>query len=89
MDIASVVKTHVLRELAEYAKDFHHKEFLINITDTTEEAKVSQAATCVLWLIGVITLVLASLHLHWLQKAITAPEGWSWGYTYPKISPYR
>lgn len=39
VDIASVVKTHVLRELAEYAKDFHHKEFLINITDTTEEAK--------------------------------------------------
>ena len=40
MDIASVVKTHVLRELAEYAKDFEHKEFLTNITDTTEEAKV-------------------------------------------------
>ena len=64
MDIASVVKTHVLRELAEYAKDFHHKEFLINITDTTEEAKVSQAVSCLLRLIGVITLVLASLHLH-------------------------
>ena len=40
VDIASVVKTHVLRELAEYAKDFEHKEFLMNITDTTEEAKV-------------------------------------------------
>ncbi|XP_027052043.1 NADPH--cytochrome P450 reductase-like [Pocillopora damicornis] len=39
VDIASVVKTHVLRELAEYAKDFEHKEFLMNITDTTEEAK--------------------------------------------------
>ncbi|PFX23368.1 NADPH--cytochrome P450 reductase [Stylophora pistillata] len=39
VDIASVVKTHVLRELAEYAKDFEHKEFLTNITDTTEEAK--------------------------------------------------
>ena len=34
------MKTHVLRELAEYAKDFEHKEFLMNITDTTEEAKV-------------------------------------------------
>ena len=64
MDIASVVKTHVLRELAEYAKDFQHKEFLINITDTTEEAKVSQAVSRLLWLIGIITLVLASLHVH-------------------------
>ncbi|KAJ7378731.1 hypothetical protein OS493_021313 [Desmophyllum pertusum] len=39
VDIASVVKTHVLRELAEYAKDFEHKEFLMNITDTTDQAK--------------------------------------------------
>lgn len=39
VDIASTLKTHVLRELAEYAKDFEHKEFLMNITDITEEAK--------------------------------------------------
>ena len=78
VDIASVVKTHVLRELAEYAKDFHHKEFLINITDTTEEAKVSQAVSCLLWLINwsnYISFSFATLtYIHWLQIAITAPE---------------
>ena len=40
VDITSTVKTHVLCELTEYAKDPEHKEFLTNISDTTEEAKV-------------------------------------------------
>ncbi|KAK3751514.1 hypothetical protein QZH41_019091, partial [Actinostola sp. cb2023] len=39
VDITNTVKTHVLRELAEYAKDEKEKEFLMNISDTTEEAK--------------------------------------------------
>lgn len=46
VDIASTLKTHVLRELAEYAKDFEHKEFLMNITDITEEAKVGFYSCC-------------------------------------------
>lgn len=40
VDIASTVKTHVLRELAEYATDAEDRQFLLNITDSTEEAKV-------------------------------------------------
>lgn len=40
VDIASTVKTHVLRELAEYATDPEDRQFLLNITDSTEEAKV-------------------------------------------------
>ena len=40
VDITSTVKTHVLRELAEYAKDPKEKEFLTQISDSTEEAKV-------------------------------------------------
>ncbi|KXJ28988.1 NADPH--cytochrome P450 reductase [Exaiptasia diaphana] len=39
VDITSTVKTHVLRELAEYAKDEKEKSFLMNISDSTEEAK--------------------------------------------------
>ncbi|XP_015749750.1 PREDICTED: NADPH--cytochrome P450 reductase-like [Acropora digitifera] len=39
VDIASTVKTHVLRELAEYATDAEDRQFLLNITDSTEEAK--------------------------------------------------
>ena len=40
VDIASTVKTHQLRELAEYTNVAEDKEFLLNITDSTEEAKV-------------------------------------------------
>lgn len=39
VDIASTVKTHQLRELAEYTNVAEDKEFLLNITDSTEEAK--------------------------------------------------
>ncbi|EDO39434.1 predicted protein [Nematostella vectensis] len=39
VDITSTVKTHVLRELAEYARDHEEKEFLMAISDSTEEAK--------------------------------------------------
>ncbi|XP_031568729.1 NADPH--cytochrome P450 reductase-like [Actinia tenebrosa] len=39
VDITSTVKTHVLRELAEYAKDPKEKEFLMNISNSTEDAK--------------------------------------------------
>ena len=40
VDITSTVKTHVLCDLTAYAKDPEHKEFLSNLTDTSEEAKV-------------------------------------------------
>lgn len=43
VDITSTVKTHVLRELAEYAKDEKEKEFLMNISDSTEKAKVCES----------------------------------------------
>ena len=66
VDIASVVKTHVLRELAEYAKDFEHKEFLMNITDTTEEAKVGFLFFCTLeWIV-----IIPWLHLIQILQAV-------------------
>lgn len=40
VDIASPLRTHVLREMAEYAQDSQDKDFLMNLTAPTEEGKV-------------------------------------------------
>ena len=40
LDITSVPRTHVLRELAEYAGEEKDKEFLLQITSPTPEGKV-------------------------------------------------
>ena len=42
VDITSCPRTNVLRELAEYASNPKEKEFLLRITSTTEEGKVTQ-----------------------------------------------
>lgn len=52
VDIASPLRTHVLREMAEYAQDSADKDFLMNLTAPTEEGKVP-ACAC-----------LSSLYLH-------------------------
>ena len=46
VDISSCPRTHVLRELAEYASDPAQREFLLKITSPTDEGKVST----VIWL---------------------------------------
>lgn len=51
VDITSCPRTNVLRELAEYASDPTHKDFLLRITSATEEGKVQQ-------LVGVSAVVL-------------------------------
>ena len=40
VDIASTPRTHVLKELIEYAQDEKDREFLKNLTAPTEEGKV-------------------------------------------------
>lgn len=40
VDITSSPRTNVLRELADYASDPAHKDFLLRITSATEEGKV-------------------------------------------------
>lgn len=40
VDIQTPPRTHVLRELAEYATNPEEKEFLIKISQATEEGKV-------------------------------------------------
>ena len=40
VDITSSPRTNVLRELAEYATNPEHKDFLLRITSATEEGKV-------------------------------------------------
>ena len=41
VDINSTPRTHVLRELAEYASDTKDKEFILKITSPSEEGKVN------------------------------------------------
>ena len=43
LDITSVPRTHILRELAEYAAEDKDKEFLLQITSPTPEGKVSNS----------------------------------------------
>ena len=40
LDITSCPRTHILRELAEYATDDKDKEFLLKLTSATPEGKV-------------------------------------------------
>ena len=40
VDINSILRTHVLRELAEYATDQKEKEFILRITSPDSEGKV-------------------------------------------------
>ena len=42
VDITSSPRTNVLRELAEYATNPEHKDFLLRITSATEEGKVRE-----------------------------------------------
>lgn len=46
VDITSSPRTNVLRELADYASDPAHKDFLLKITSATEEGKV--CVSCIL-----------------------------------------
>lgn len=48
VDVTSSPRTNVLRELAEYASDPAHRDFLLGITSATEEGKVRARAQSVL-----------------------------------------
>lgn len=48
LDITSTPRTHILRELAEYAQDPKDKEFLLKLTSSTPEGKVKQYS-CTHW----------------------------------------
>lgn len=43
LDITSTPRTHILRELAEYAQDQKDKDFLLKLTSSTPEGKVTSA----------------------------------------------
>ena len=52
LDITSVPRTHILRELAEYATEDKDKEFLIQITSPTPEGKVCLLLICLVTFIN-------------------------------------
>ena len=50
VDIASPPRTHVLKEIIEYAQDEKEKEFLKSLTAPTEEAKVGDCNVLVCYI---------------------------------------